>query len=89
VRLKRTEYKSDKFANLLAFPLQVVHEYGDIASMLTGTVVVGGKKSNVIAPGTQLGLVVRQEAMLALRRGKAMFGAYSFSVSVFFLVVDP
>lgn len=61
--------------------MQVVDEYGAIALMFTGTVVVGGKKSNVITPGTILGLGVRQGVILALRLGKGhILGLLFFSL---------
>lgn len=65
--LKWTEFKSNKFANLSSFILQLVHVYGAIASMLPGTVEVGGEKSNVIAADMLPGPGVRQEVILALR----------------------
>lgn len=71
--LKWTEFKSNKFANLLSFISQLVHVYGAIPSMLTGTVVEGGEKSNVIAPGMHPGLGVRQEVILALGQGKSVY----------------
>lgn len=65
--LKWTEFRFNKIANLLSLSLQLVHVDGAIASMLTGTVVVGGEKSNVIAAGMHPAVGVRQEVILALR----------------------
>lgn len=65
--LKWKEFKSNKFAHLLSFVLQLVYVYGAIASILTGTVVVGGEKSNIIEAAMHPGLGVSQEVILALR----------------------
>lgn len=50
----------------MSFILQLVHIYAAIASMLTGTGVVGSEKSNVIAAGMHPELGMRQEVILAL-----------------------
>lgn len=81
--LKWTEFRFNKIANLLSLSLQLVHVDGAIASMLTGTVVVGGEKKQCYCSRHAPSSRGEARGHSCLEIGKKLYLGLGFLASVF------